>query len=117
MAPRPESPDIRRAKGNLSNRSWFSISNRGTRRYNLAQSPGQSDDQGTAESISVASPFPRIASFPFWQYRRNPCSWVITMQARFSGCEFATGYLLKETALEEKSVISRSANRRREIEP
>ena len=39
------------------------------------------------------------------------------MHAWFSGFKFATGYLLKDTALEEKSVISSSANLRREIEP
>lgn len=117
MAPRPESPEIRRAKGNSSKRSWFSISARGTRRYSLAQSPGHSEDHGTAESISVASPFPKTATFPLWQYRRNPWSCVMTMHAWFSGCEFATGYLLKETALDENSVISRSTNLRREIDP
>ena len=39
------------------------------------------------------------------------------MHARLSEFELDTGYLLKETALDEKSVISRSANLRREIEP
>src|SRR6266851_2107237 len=117
MAPRPESPEIRRAKGNSSNRSRSSISTRGTRRYSLAQSPAQSEDHGTAESIRVASPFPSIASFPFWQYRRNPCNCVMTMHARFSGFEVAIGYLLNVTALDENSVISRYANLRREIDP
>ena len=117
MAPRPESPEILVAKANSLNLSWLSIRTCGIRRYSLAQSPGQSEDHGTPESISVASPFFRIVVFPFWQYRRKPWSCVITMHARLPEFELATGYLLKETALDEKSVISKSASRRREIEP
>ncbi len=59
----------------------------------------------------------RIDEVPFWQYRRNPWSWVMTMQALVSGLEVAIGYLLNDTALEAKRVISKSANLRREMEP
>src|SRR4029077_828926 len=50
-------------------------------------------------------------------YRRDPRSCVITMHALFTGFELDTGYLLKETALDENSVISKSANLRRKIDP
>src|SRR5215467_1301235 len=67
IAPRPESPEMRRAKGKALKRTWLSIKPCGTRRYSREQSAAQSDDQGVAESIIVMAPRRKIAMLPFWQ--------------------------------------------------